>query len=386
MGDKMKSIKLPIILVSLSFGVMSFLLPIYSKAMNMSAVEIGGVFSVFSVALLVMKPLMGRWADKVGYKPLLFLGMILYAVSFYGFANMKGVASLYLARIIQGVAASLVGISTYGIAISGTSENNTAEQLGGVTAASTKGVLIGSILSFWVLWGVEFIEGWNRLFTLYTIAAVVASLMVMKKMPNIKVGTATKKSITGRLSSGVIKLLIIDFLTAFASSMLAPILMIYLQDHFTNQFELLALIFMPSIIICSVLPAYMGRMSDRLGRVRGMILGLLLSGVVAIMIPSVNSLVVLAILWGINSVGGLLEGPSEKVFYYELVGEDGLGEMYGIYSAVGSLGAIIGPLVGGLVYDMIADKMVFYLQGILLIIAVSLVGIFFRTYRWGLDE
>lgn len=40
----MKSIRIPLVLASLSFGVMSFLLPIYTKAVDMNAVEIGGLF------------------------------------------------------------------------------------------------------------------------------------------------------------------------------------------------------------------------------------------------------------------------------------------------------------------------------------------------------
>ena len=55
-----KVVRISLILVSLSFGVISFLLPIYSKALGLSAMEIGGMFSIFSLMLLIIKPLMGQ--------------------------------------------------------------------------------------------------------------------------------------------------------------------------------------------------------------------------------------------------------------------------------------------------------------------------------------
>ena len=54
------------------------------------------------------------------------------------------------------------------------------------------------------------------------------------------------------------------------------------------------------------------------------------------------------------------------------------GEVYGVYSSVGSIGAIIGPFIGGIVYDRIAMTAPFYMNGILLIIVGILILVMFN--------
>lgn len=44
MNNKNNYLRKPLILTSLPLGVMSFLIPIYSKKLNMNAVEITGLF------------------------------------------------------------------------------------------------------------------------------------------------------------------------------------------------------------------------------------------------------------------------------------------------------------------------------------------------------
>lgn len=346
--------------------------------------EIGGLFSVFSLAMLIIKPLIGRWADYRGYKSLLVVGMFLYAIAFGVFAGIKGVGSLYAARAIQAVAAAAFGIATYGIVTRSAKEHDIAQQLGERTAATTKGILIGSGLCFFVLYGAGFIGGWKRLFIIFAIAAVIGGLIVIAKVPESEKRPTRHepmKKMRKKLSREILKLLLITFITSVASSMLGPMLMIYLQDRFTNNLVLLACAFMPSTIVYSVLAVRIGRMSDKYGRVKVMIIGLLVSGGISLMIPVASSLSMLGVLWCVDSVGELLSTPAEQAFYYELANEDQIGEMYGIYSMVGSLGSVVGPLLGGVIYERISPDLTFYVQGAWLGLAGLLAWIFFRRYE-----
>lgn len=338
-----------------------------------------------------MKPLLGKWADHEGYKPLLVVGMVLYAVAFGMFAGVSGVGGIYTARIIQGVAAALLGLSTYGIATGAAKGDDIAQQLGGITSATTVGIFVGSMICFIVLGRVSFMTGWKILFILFAIAAMIGSIIVIinvpktSKMINTSVRVNGQKQERKKLSVDVIKLLGITFIVSLASSMLGPMLMIYLQDHFTNDLGLLALTFIPSTIIYGVLPVRIGRISDKYGSVRGMVIGLLISGGVLLMMPLISSLIILGMMWCIDAVGELLATPSEKAFFYELVGVDGLGQRYGIYSAVGGMGAVLGPLIGGMVYEKLSPSLTFYLGGMGLCLAGALAWVSFRKYE-GVNE
>ena len=119
-----------LILTSLSGGVISFLLPIYSKSVDMNAIQITGLFSVISFILIIMRPIIGSLIDKVGRKFILISAIISFSISFILFSNSNTILSLYVARIIQGIAIALMTISVYTIIADTTESNNISERFG----------------------------------------------------------------------------------------------------------------------------------------------------------------------------------------------------------------------------------------------------------------
>ena len=71
-------LQLPILLGCLGFGFLWFALPIYSKIIGASALEIGGMFSVFSLTIALLRPLIGIASDKLGRKFFFYSGIGLF--------------------------------------------------------------------------------------------------------------------------------------------------------------------------------------------------------------------------------------------------------------------------------------------------------------------
>lgn len=82
------------ILVSLSFGIIHFLLPSYSKSLGLSATEIGGMSSILSFMVLLLKPIVGRCTNKMGWKWILVIGMSVYTVALYLLAGASNTQDL----------------------------------------------------------------------------------------------------------------------------------------------------------------------------------------------------------------------------------------------------------------------------------------------------
>lgn len=65
-GAHLATLQTSIFLVSFPFGIIAFVLPIYSRQRGASALEIGSLFSAFSLATVLLRPLVGRAIDRAG--------------------------------------------------------------------------------------------------------------------------------------------------------------------------------------------------------------------------------------------------------------------------------------------------------------------------------
>lgn len=371
-GSNTINLRRPIMLISLSAGVMSFLLSIYSKKLSMNAIEITGLFSVLSFVLLIMKPIIGKVVDKLGRRPILITSMIVYAIAFGVFSMANSAIEIYIARIFQGFASALMTISTYAIISDTTKEENFSEGFGKIGSAQSTGILYGIIISFIVFSTTEFMKSWKILFAIFSLAAICSAFIVIKEVAETKNGSITIGEKKKKLSKDTIKILIINFITSLGSSILGPIFMIYLLDKFQNDITLVAYAYIPSLIIESILSQRIGRFSDKNGKKKSMIMGIIICAVVTIITPGTNSVVMLAILWCVSSLGGSLYNLSEQGIYTEVTNESSRGEMYGVYTMVGNCAGVVGPLIGGILYETVSQAAPFYLNGTIMFIVAIL--------------
>jgi len=106
----------PILFASLAFGILGFVLPIYSKQLGASALEIGGLFSVFSIMTVILRPMVGWALDRFGRKRFFIVALVCYASAMVLFSAAGDLLGLYAARLAQGIASSFMWISAYTIA------------------------------------------------------------------------------------------------------------------------------------------------------------------------------------------------------------------------------------------------------------------------------
>ena len=106
-----------------------------------------------------------------------------------------------------------------------------------------------------------------------------------------------------------------------------------------------------------------------------MIIGLLVGAAASLVIPHLGSIIGLTVLWCLETIGYTISIPAERAFVADIAGEDIRGTSFGMYTFSYFLGAAIGPLAGGWLYDNAGKAMPFYLNTIVLIIGAILVGL-----------
>jgi MFS transporter, DHA1 family, multidrug resistance protein len=127
------------------------------------------------------------------------------------------------------------------------------------------------------------------------------------------------------------------------------------------------------------LPSQLGKLADKFGRKPLMILGLVFSAITMFVLPSLTSVVGLAILWAILALCFAAGDPAEQALVSDLTGKDQRGRAYGLYVMVADIGSAIGPLGGGWLYDSMSPAAPFFAAGIVLALCGLILLVFLQT-------
>jgi MFS family permease len=181
-----------------------------------------------------------------------------------------------------------------------------------------------------------------------------------------------------RLSSQLCVVLAIVILTASAGEIISPILIKYLTDNTSTKLVVIALAFLPAALVGATLPSRLGGLSDRIGRRPPLIGALLMGCLAALAIPLVQSLWPLALLWAFEAAAFAAAVPAEEALVVDLSGGERLGVVLGFYTAAAGLGGVIGPLLGGWLFDRFAAMSVFGTAALLMALGAVLILLLVR--------
>lgn len=374
--DSLRRLRLSVLLVSLPFGMIVLGLPLVARELGASALVIGGLLSVSALILVLVQPIIGLGLDRYGRRPFLIVGLLAYALSSAIFALASGITGLFLAQLAQGIGAGLFWLAVLTITSDLASDDSLGEGFGGVEEMSIRGILVGTLAAFALFYllngealGIEssWIAIWRILFIGSTAASLLAAAIVWRGIPeSLQRNTdrpqkdrPVKPDTKWRLSSQLGIVFGIVFLTASAGEIISPILIKYLNDNVSTSLFAIALAFLPAALAGSVLPSRLGGLSDRIGRRPPLVGALLMGAVATLAVPFVRSLWPLALVWVLEAAAFAAAVPAEEALVVDLAGSEKLGMTMGLYTAAAGLGAVIGPLLGGWLFDRFNAMSVF---------------------------
>jgi MFS family permease len=91
----------------LAFGLLSFALPLYARSLGMSIAAIGVLASLATIVSLLLKPVLGGLADRMGLRRTLLAALVLRSVLSLGYALVTVPWQLFAVRGVHGVSDSL---------------------------------------------------------------------------------------------------------------------------------------------------------------------------------------------------------------------------------------------------------------------------------------
>ncbi|MFW2487419.1 multidrug efflux MFS transporter [Clostridium chromiireducens] len=363
-------------------------LPLYIQHLGIKdtafIAQLSGIaFGVTFIISAIFSPIWGHAADKFGRKPMLLrasLGMAVI-ISCMGFAS--NVYVLIGLRLLQGVITGYGTACTTLIATQ-TDKENAGYALGTLSTANITGSLLGPTIGGFVgetfgLQNVFFITGGMMLIAFITTALFVKESFNRQDSKVLSVkevwGIVPEKGLT-------VTLFITFFILSVAMYSVEPIVTIYVSQLSSemSHVALMAGITFSASGFANILAApRLGRLSDKIGAHKVMLVCLIIAGIIFIpqaFVKNTWQLMGLRFLLGLTA-GGL--NPSVNILVKKITPTSITGRVFGFSMSAAYLGVFAGSVLGGQVAGHLGVKYVFFVTSILLLINAVLV--YLKVYK-----
>jgi len=146
MHSRLVTVFLIVLVDLIGFGVILPLLPFYASDFGATPVQVGLLYSVFSIAQLFFSPIWGSLSDRIGRRPVMLISTLGAAVAYIVFGLAETLTMLFVARAIAGVMGGNIATAQAYIADSTTPENR-ARGMGLLGAAFGLGFVLGPAIA-----------------------------------------------------------------------------------------------------------------------------------------------------------------------------------------------------------------------------------------------
>jgi len=133
---------LTVLIDLIGFGIVIPVLPRYAEHFGATVTQNGWLVGLFSLAQFIFSPVWGRISDRIGRKPVLVVSIFCTALGYFLMGAATTLTTLFIARILAGIATSNIGTAQAYIADVSTKEER-SKAMGLIGAAFGLGFILG---------------------------------------------------------------------------------------------------------------------------------------------------------------------------------------------------------------------------------------------------
>lgn len=373
-----------VVMMAAGYTMLIPFLPVYlMRELGVPHAEVklwtGGVFSITFLIGAIMAPIWGKLADKHGQKLLAMRSSIGLAIAYILAGMAQSPMQLFFARLVQGFAAGL-----WGMCMSICSSSVPIEKLGlsmgilqaGLITGNIIGPLIGGVLAEWVGMRASFYVAGSLLLLI----TAVFFLFIPEPNKQANAEKLAKEEKPAVFQEPLLQRRDVREVMVFAACvqlmilLIQPVLAIYIEElnHSSENIMLLSGVVFSSVGIASAIASpWWGK----LGQAKGFYKTLMWSaglGACGILLTSIPKTV---LTFGIaNFVYGLCfagVNPSISSILAQVTERTEKGTAFGYFFSAGQCGAMLGPVLGGVISTYLPISYLFYL-GALVMASVSI--------------
>ncbi|RJQ83924.1 MAG: MFS transporter [Desulfobacteraceae bacterium] len=355
-------------------------LPLYVKSLGTVTslsveVCIGLVYSGQAFTMVIASPIWGWLSDRRGRKLMVQRAMLGGAVIVEMMAFAASAEQLVALRAVQGMVSGVIGAANALVAASVPREH-VGFAMGLLQVGMGVGLGLGPVIGGTVADAFGYRAVFHVTAGLLSIAFVVVFWGVEERF--VKPQTGRKRSGFfsgwGRVLSapGVLVVFCLRFLNSMGRMIFMPILPMFilpLIDKLQGGNGLTGIVIGISSAATAIFAVFLGRLGDRTGHRRTLIICLLccfVSFVLQSQVVNYRQLLVLQIIYGI-ALGGIIPGISALLACTTTQGDEG--SVYGLDNSINAAGRTIAPLIGVGISVWFGLRAVFNAAGLLYLLA-----------------
>lgn len=370
------------------FGIIIPTAPFIARNFGASAAEIGLLMSIYSFMQFLFSPFWGSLSDRIGRRPTVLITLLGSALSYFIFAFSNSLWLLFFARALAGLFGG--NISTAHAYIGDvTPPHERSKGMGLIGAAFGLGFVFGPLLgaglgivgqklgdqppfglSFSAL-AVGFLCLANCAFAWWALKESLP-LEVRIRARQEKSRERRWKAIWGQIQRPVAgSLMVVYFLSGLAMAQMESMLIPYMADRFQWGLEITMYGFAYIGVIMMLTQGYfVRRWMPKFGEPVILCAGLVMFAVSLFGLAAAAEVTGIAIAMTLLALGNGLMRPPNLGLISLLTPPEEQGRSMGVTNSLASLGRILGPLLGGYLYESISGEAPFIGAGIAALVAL----------------
>ena len=362
-------------LIALGFGLVAPVLPQFATTFDVGATAAAVIVSIFAFMRLLFAPAGGALIGRLGERPVYVTGLLIVAASTAACAFAQDYWQLLIFRGLGGAGSVMFTVASMALVI----RLAPPESRGRVSGAYASAFLIGNVCGP-IVGGLLAGFGLRVPFLAYAGALVLAALVVQTQLshapgtggrdgaaaPAMKLGeamgdSAYRASLLSSFANG--------WATFGVRMATVPLFAVAALGAGPEAAGWALAVFAAGNALALT---FSGRLADSLGRKPMMVAGLVLTGAATGGIGLTQGLVFFLAASLLAGVGAGLLGPAQQAAVADVIGrERSGGRVLAVYQMTADIGAILGPVLTGLVADAFGYGWAFGATGAVLLLAAG---------------
>ena len=355
----------------LGIGLVIPVLPTLMNEMNLTGTIVGYLTAAFAIAQLIVSPLAGKAVDKFGRKIMIVMGLFIFGFSELLFAIGESVEVLFISRIFGGISAAFIMPAVTAFIADITTLQTRSKALGYMSAAISTGFIIGpGIGGFLADFGTRvpfYFAG-----VLGIIAAIFSSIVLTETKRNHQEIDTMESRYSG-LKSILLPMYLMPFLLIFIASFglaaFESFFSLFVDHKFGFTPKDIAIIITGGAIVGAIAQLLLfEKLTNLWGEIKLIRYSLILSAVLVFTMTVIHSYLSILLTTFILFVGFDLFRPAVTSHLSKIAGNE-QGFVGGMNSMFTSLANIVGPILGGILFDIDLNYP-YYFAAVFLVIGV----------------